>query len=74
MKAIIAVTFSALVLILWFWAVADIVRTRFKDRVMKPMWIFIVIVFPFFGALAYFGVKRFLVKYETREFDSDEEF
>ncbi len=74
MKAIIAVTFSALIIIFWIWAVSDILRTRFKDSVMKPLWVLIVLVFPFFGALVYFWVKRHLVMYETREFDPDEEF
>lgn len=48
-----------LLLIIWIWAIVDIVRNPFYSLLMKVIWIIVVIAFPFIGVLLYiiFGRK-----------------
>jgi len=43
---------------LWAWAITDILKNEFKKSSLKFRWILIVMVFPVFGAILYFQLKR----------------
>ena len=46
-------------IILWFWAIADILKEAGKPRgLTKLTWIWVVILFPITGSLVYFYFKN----------------
>lgn len=45
-------------LILWIWALLDIVNGRFRDDVTKIVWVLIVIFIPFLGTILYYLIGR----------------
>ncbi len=53
-----------LTLILWVWAIVDIVKSIFRDTIQKIIWLMAVILFPIFGSILYFQLGR---KYTTRK-------
>ncbi|WP_423809629.1 PLDc N-terminal domain-containing protein [Polaribacter vadi] len=44
--------------ILWLQAIIDIVKTTFKRKIYKIIWICIVFFFPIIGSLIYFNLKK----------------
>ncbi len=62
---VVLVIFS---LVLWTWALIDISKSRFKMAYGNALWLFIVIVFPIFGTLTYFLLKRQITINEKRKF------
>ena len=53
-----------LVFVLWFWAIIDISRSKFKSQSMNAIWLVAVLLFPILGSIFYFQLRR---KYVTRE-------
>ncbi|MGY8909193.1 MAG: PLDc N-terminal domain-containing protein [Flavobacteriales bacterium] len=54
--------------ILWLQAIIDIVKTKFKLKVYKIIWICIVLFFPIIGSLIYFQFNRKKKTSKRREF------
>ncbi|WP_121666266.1 PLD nuclease N-terminal domain-containing protein [Mesonia aquimarina] len=50
--------------IIWFWAIIDITRCRFKKPGMRTVWLFSVLFFPLLGSILYFILKK---KYTTKK-------
>lgn len=42
-----------LLLIIWIWAIADIIMRPFDSILIKVLWIVVVIAFPFVGVILY---------------------
>jgi Phospholipase_D-nuclease N-terminal len=47
-----------LALVLWIWALADIIRRNFRNSNTKLIWIIIVILIPFLGSVLYLVLGR----------------
>ncbi|AOW18299.1 hypothetical protein LPB03_12940 [Polaribacter vadi] len=54
--------------ILWLQAIIDIVKTKFKLKIYKIIWICIVLFFPIIGSLIYFQFKRKKTMNKRRKF------
>jgi len=63
METILITALLLLALVLWIWAVIDILRSDFKDIVQKIIWLLVVIFFPILGSIVYFQLGR---KYTSR--------
>ncbi|MBU2526844.1 MAG: PLD nuclease N-terminal domain-containing protein [Bacteroidetes bacterium] len=60
-KLIIGLVF--LTLALWFWAIIDITRSRFKKPIMNTICLLAVLFFPVLGSILYFQFrKRFVIE------------
>jgi uncharacterized membrane protein len=46
------------ILALWIWAVVDIIKSDFKDIVMKIVWLLLVIFIPLLGFILYVIVGK----------------
>ena len=57
-----------LTIVLWFWAIMDITRSRFKNRTMNTVWLLIVLFFPVLGSIFYFQLRKKLINKEPRKF------
>ena len=53
---------------LWFWAIIDITRSRFKNRNMNTFWLLAVLFFPILGSIIYFQMRKQFVTKEPRKF------
>ncbi|WP_435803305.1 PLDc N-terminal domain-containing protein [Polaribacter sp.] len=58
-----------LTIILWFWAIFDITKSRVKNQTTQKIWLLTVLIFPVFGSLVYFQLKRKFIRFETRKFE-----
>lgn len=47
-----------LCLILWVWALVDIINGRFREDTTKIVWILVVIFIPFLGTILYYAIGR----------------
>ncbi len=59
---------SILSLILWFWALIDIVKSRFAIQYGNSLWLFLIIILPVIGPLVYFLLKRKMTIKKKRQF------
>ncbi len=50
--------FGLLCLILWIWAIVDIINSRFREDSTKILWILLVIFLPFLGTILYYVIGR----------------
>lgn len=64
-----AITLCLLTIILWFWALTDIVRSRFKKPIMRTLWLIVVLFFTLIGSILYFQMKKTLTTKEPLKFD-----
>lgn len=60
--------FIFLSITLWFWAIIDISRSRFKNPIMNTMWLLAVLFFPILGSILYFQFKEKYVSIKKRKF------
>lgn len=60
--------FIGLTIILWFWALIDITRSRFKNPTMNTVWLLSVLFFPVLGPILYFLMRKKFVTKEPRKF------
>jgi hypothetical protein len=58
MKTPIIISLIVLSLVLWFKAISDISRTKFKSDSNNRAWFLIVFLIPVFGAIIYFMMKK----------------
>ncbi|MCF6279670.1 MAG: PLD nuclease N-terminal domain-containing protein [Flavobacteriaceae bacterium] len=68
METTLIIGFGLLTIILWFWAIIDIVRSRFKNRSMNTFWLLAVLFFPILGSIFYFQLKKEYVTKAPRKF------
>ena len=47
-----------LCLILWVWALVDIINSRFREDSTRIIWILLVIFLPFLGTILYYAIGR----------------
>lgn len=57
-----------LIAILWLQAITDIVKTTFRHKIYKIIWICIVVFFPIIGSLIYFHFNRKGIRSKRRKF------
>jgi hypothetical protein len=48
---IFVVLFSLAALVLWIWALVDIVKTNFTDSTQKLIWVLVVLLASFVGSI-----------------------
>ena len=58
-------------IIFWFWAIIDVVRSRFINSANRTIWLVVVLVFPIIGSLLYIVKRKSLVNPNKREFRPD---
>lgn len=68
METIMIIGFIFLSIALWFWAIIDISRSRFKNPIMNTMWLLAVLFFPILGSILYFQFKEKYVSIKKRKF------
>lgn len=47
-----------LCLLLWIWALVDILKSRFQEDSTKILWCLLVVFLPFLGTILYFAIGR----------------
>ena len=60
---------AILTIILWFWTIFDITKSRFKNQTTHTIWLLTVLISPVLGSLLYFQLKRKFIRFETRKFE-----
>lgn len=65
----LVIIFVFISLALWFWAIGDIAKSRFKSTTMNLVWLLIVIIFPVFGSFFYLILRNNQIKKEPRKFN-----
>jgi membrane protease YdiL (CAAX protease family) len=65
----IIIFFTILSTILWFWAIIDIAKSKFKSLRLNISILIVVLLFPIMGSLIYFKYKRKILNQEAREFN-----
>jgi len=58
-------------IIFWFWAIVDVVRSRFIISANRTIWLVIVLLFPLVGSLLYAFKRKGLINPNKREFRPD---
>jgi len=58
MGALISLIIGLAVLVLWIWALIDILKSEFKDSTNKIIWLLVVFFLNGFGALLYYFIGR----------------
>jgi hypothetical protein len=53
---------------LWFWAVIDVSRSRFKNPTMNTVWLLAVLFFPVLGSIFYLLLRKKFVTSQKRKF------
>lgn len=66
---LLAITLVLFTLILGFWALIDISRSRFKNPNKRTIWLVVVLLLPLLGSILYFQKKRSLTAKEPLKFD-----
>jgi hypothetical protein len=63
MIPVLATTLVLLTIVIWFWAIIDIMRSKFQKQFSRTIWILMVLLFPILGSILYFQFKtRLTVK------------
>ncbi|MEJ8758662.1 PLD nuclease N-terminal domain-containing protein [Pontibacter sp. H259] len=57
-EAIIIILFLGMPVLLWLWAIIDLLRSNFADSVTKLIWLVVVAFIPFLGAILYLLIGR----------------
>ena len=65
---VLIAVFTILSLILWFWALIDITKSKFIMPYGNTLWLLIIILFPIIGTIIYFLLKRRITSKEKRKF------
>lgn len=68
MEPTIIISFIILSMFLWFWAIIDISKSRFKNPTMNTVWYLIVLFSPVIGAIIYFQFRKNYVIKGARKF------
>ena len=54
----LAVVIAVLVLIFWIWMIVDCAKRKFKNDAEKIVWLVVIVLFGWLGALVYFLVVK----------------
>ncbi|GAB5553453.1 MAG: hypothetical protein Sapg2KO_30440 [Saprospiraceae bacterium] len=67
---IFVIVFALLLLVPWIWAIVDIVKSQFKTKQDKALYLVLALAFPLVGTCIYYfyGQKQKLALIETSEF------
>ncbi|MBJ6120149.1 PLDc N-terminal domain-containing protein [Pontibacter sp. BT310] len=57
-EIIFLLLFIAAPLVLWLWALIDLLRSNFSDNITKLIWAVVIIFIPLLGALLYLLIGR----------------
>mgnify|MGYP003624327657 FL=1 len=57
-----------LTVVLWFWALTDLSKSRFKSGKANLIWLLIVLFSPIIGSVLYFQFKKSFVERRPRRF------
>lgn len=57
-----------LTVVIWFWAIYDVTKSRFKNPAMRFVCFIGVLIFPVVGSIFYFQLKKSLVEKRSRQF------
>jgi len=68
MEVVLIITLVILAVFLWFWAIVDITRSRFKKPSMNTVWLLAVLFFPIIGPIFYFQFRKESLTKERRKF------
>ena len=68
METILITGLIFLIIALWFWAIIDISRSRFKNPTMNTVWLLVVLFFPVIGSILYFLLRKKFVTKKRRKF------
>mgnify|MGYP003807322541 CR=1 FL=1 len=71
MEKTLLIIYLSLALILWFWSIHDISKSRFNKPFTGLLWLIIVIILPALGALLYFQLKPRFANKARRRFNPD---
>ena len=55
-------------IVLWFWAILDITRSKFKKPTMRTVILIIVLVIPTLGSIIYLLIRKNITTKERRKF------
>jgi len=58
LEILIILMFPLFTLILWVWALVDLLRSSFADQTNKLIWTLVIIFLPLLGALLYFWIGQ----------------
>lgn len=58
MKTNLFIVFVFMTIGLWFWAMFDISKTRFKSQTLNSFWLLTVLFFPVIGPAIYLLLKK----------------
>jgi uncharacterized membrane protein YhaH (DUF805 family) len=47
-----------LCIVLWIWALVDVINSRFREDSTKIIWCLLIIFLPFIGTILYFIIGR----------------
>jgi uncharacterized membrane protein YhaH (DUF805 family) len=64
----ILIIIGASILMLNFWAIIDLTRSRFMDPTKRTIWLVLVLFFPFIGSILYFQLRKKFTTKEPRKF------
>ena len=65
------IAFEVLAFVLWFWAILDVTRSRFKKTFIKVLWFLVVLLIPVLGSIIYFQFRDKFVFKKARKFEPD---
>ncbi|WP_040279749.1 PLDc N-terminal domain-containing protein [Psychroserpens damuponensis] len=68
METTLIIGFVILTVILWTWAILDIIKSKFKSPTMNIIWLLGVLFFPVLGSIFYFQLRKKFVTKEKRKF------
>ncbi|TXD52182.1 PLDc_N domain-containing protein [Polaribacter sp. IC066] len=69
MESTMMIILLILTILLWFWAIFDISKSKFENQTINTIWLLIVLIFPILGSIVYFQLKRKFIRLETRKFE-----
>ena len=69
MEKTLIIVLIILALVIVFWAIIDIAKSRFKNPNNRTIWLVVVLLLPILGSILYFQMKRTLTTKEPLKFD-----
>ncbi|AUC80723.1 PLDc N-terminal domain-containing protein [Lacinutrix sp. Bg11-31] len=68
METTLIIGFVILTIVLWSWAILDIIKSKFKSPIMNIIWLLGVLLLPVLGSILYFQLRKKYVIKEPRKF------
>lgn len=67
MKSTLIIGFIIISILLWFWAIIDIAKSKFINSTANTVWLLLVLFFPILGSVFYFILRKKYVTNESRK-------